>query len=350
MIVKKPRAVDCHSLVRRGPLLWAALICLLAPAAHAGLGLHRIIVLPEVRGQFGRLALDTAHQRLFVPVTGSDSLLAVDLEKGVISNRLKGLNAPRDTVFLPDGQVAVSDGGNGAISFHDAATLQPRGTLIFGSDASALQLDPESGNLYLGYGRKQQSGIAVIGSDGKLRAQLPMPDHPQGLVLDTRAQRLYVSFAALNGIAVFDLTDGKLIANWSLGEMAGTNYPLALDADGKRLFVGGRRGDEIAVLDTQSGKLLQNIAAPGDTDALNFDARNHELYASGGIGQLAVYVESADGLLHELDRIATRRGARSGLLDAGSGHYYLAVPASAGKPAEIRIYLVINQPADGEQQ
>jgi DNA-binding beta-propeller fold protein YncE len=331
-------------------MLGAALLGLAVSAAHAELGLQRVITLPGVRGQFGQLALDTTHQRLFVTVTGSSRLLAIDLKKNVISNQLTGLDTPSGVVYLPDGRVAVTGDSNGAISFYTAATLALSGSLIFGSEAGAACFDPVSNQIYLGYGREQHGGVAVIGADGKPLTQLPTTGYPRGLVVDSLARRLYLGFSASNAIAVFDLTDNKQIADWSLGAGDGATYPLILDGDGKYLFIGGRSGDEIAVLDTRSGKVLQTISAPGDVAAMSFDPQHRELYVPGGIGQLAIYTETAGGLLHEIGRIPTRHGARSGLLDADTGHYYLALPATRAEPAAIQVYLVIDRATDATQQ
>lgn len=348
MSINNPAGTTANTSIRlrHGVSLLCALLCLTVFAAHADLALQRVITLPDVRGQFGQLALDPAGGRLFVAVTGSNRLLAVDLKQDRITGQVTGLDGPQGVIYLPDDWVAISGSGSGVISFYTATALALRGSLIFGADAGALCFDPDAKRLYFGYGREQRAGIAEIGTDGKPLAQLSVPDQPEGMVVDPSQHRLYAGFGELNSIAVFDLAAGKQLANWSLGEGENASYPLALDADGKRLFVGGRSGDEMAVLDTQSGKLLQNIAAPGEITTLSFDPHNRELYAPGGIGQLAIYSEGADGLLHVVGRMPTRRGAHSGVLDTDSGRYYLAVPASAGKPAEIRVYLVIDQTAD----
>lgn len=352
MPVKKSVQSDAHFRVRtaRRALIPAAFsLWLAASSAYADLGLQRVIPLPGVRGQIGGLALDSAHHRLFVAVTGSNSLLSVDLEHGTIINRITGLNVPSDVVYLPDDRVAINCRGSGTISFYSTATLAPQASLIFGNNAGALRLDQQSKTLYFGYARDRKHGIAVLGSDGKLQAQLPVADNPLGLAVDAAAHRLYVGFLDLNAITVFDLNDDKQLATWSLGAGDAASYPLELDGDGKRLFIGGRRGDEIAVLDTQTGKLLQTIAGPGDAAVLNFDARNRELYVPGATGQLAIYKEDAAGLLHEIGSIPTRHGARSGVLDADTGRYYLALPATTARPAAIQVYLVVDRAADATQ-
>lgn len=318
-------------------------LSLAASSAYADLGLQRVISLPGVRGQIGGLTLDGAHQRLFVTLTGVNSVLAVDLGQGKVINQITGLNGPVDVTYLQDGRLAINCRNSGTVSFYDAVTRKLKGSLIFGNSAGALRFDPESKKLYFGYARKARNGIAVIGDDGKPLTQFTVADEPLGLAVDATAGRLYVGFPNLNAVTVFDLKDDKPIATWSLGSGDGASYPLELDGDGRRLFIGGRSGDEIAVLDTQTGKLLQAIAAPGDEKVLSFNAQDRELYVPGGTGQLAIYREDAGGLLHEVGQIRTRHGARSGLFDTETGRYYLAVPANQSGPAEIRVYQVVDQ-------
>lgn len=313
--------------------------------AHADLGLQRIITLPGIRGQLGGLALDRAHQRVFVAATGSGGLLTVDLHDGRIIDQVSGLERPRTVVYLPDNRLAVSDSISGVIGFYDADTLDLQSSLIVGHRAGALCSDGATAQLYFGYGRGSQHDIAVLDNRGKLRAQLPAPGIPRGLVLDPLTHRLYAGFSELNAVVVFDVTNRNRIATWTLDTPAAATFPMALDEAGKRLFVAGRSGDQIGVIDSQTGRLLQNIAAPGDAATLAFDPAHRELYVPGGIGQLAVYKEDDRGLLHEVERIPTRHGARSGQLDPESGRYYLAVPAYAGKPAEIRVYLIVEPSA-----
>ncbi|HEX6550429.1 MAG TPA: YncE family protein [Gammaproteobacteria bacterium] len=346
MPVKKSVQSDAHCRVRtarRALIPVAFSLWLAASSAYADLGLQRVISLPGVRGQIGGLALDNAHQHLFVAVTGGNRVLAIDLGQGKIINQITGLNGPGEVTYLPDGRLAINCRNSGTISFYDATTLNLNASVIFGDSAGALRFDPISKKLYFGYARTAQNGIAVVDNDGKPLTQLTVADKPQGLAVDATAGRLYVGFPDLNAITVFDLHDDKPLATWSLGSGDGASYPLELDGDGKRLFIGGRNGDEIAVLDTQTGKQLQAIAAPGDEKVLSFNARDRELYVPGGTGQLAIYREDAEGLLHEVGRILTRHGARNGLFDAESGRYYLAVPANQSGPAEIRVYLVVDR-------
>ena len=308
--------------------------------ASAGLGLHRIIPLPGVRGEFGGMALDKAHQRLFVAVTGSDALLVVALGSGALTSEISNLDYPRSVAYLPASRrIAISNYGSGELDFYDAVSLAPDGSITFGGEADSLVSDNASGRIYFGYGKGHAGGIGIVNDDGQPVMQLPLDSHPAGLVLDVDSGRLYVNLPASREIAVFDVTGDRRLATWELGPGSGANHGMALDAAGNRLFVATRSPDRLLVLDARSGHVLQSLAAPGDVGNLAYNPAGHELYAAGGGGKVVTYRDSREARLVESGEIRTARGARTALFDAQSGRYFLAVPARRHGVAEIRVYL-----------
>ena len=317
------------------------LVFLCSPAlASAGLGLHRVIPLPGVRGEFGGMALDKAHQRLFVSVTGRDALLAVDLGSGALTSEISDLDYPRSVAYLPASRrIAISNYGSGELDFYDAVSLEPDGSITFGGEAGSLVNDDASGRIYFGYGKGHASGIGIVNGSGRPLMQLPLDSHPAGLVLDADSGRLYVNLPASREIAVFDVTNGRRLATWELGVRSGANHVIALDAAGNRLFVATRSPGRLLVLDARSGRVLQSLLAPGDVGSLSYNAVGRELYAADGVGKVVTYRDSRKARLVESGEIRTARGARTALFDPDSGRYFLAVPARRHGVAEIRVYL-----------
>jgi hypothetical protein len=68
-----------------------------------------------------------------------------------------------------------------------------------------------------------------------------------------------------------------------------------------------------------------------------YDPERRRLYVIGGEGAVDVLVRDAD-VLRRAARIPTRAGARTGLWVGSQSRLYVAVPARAGNPAEIRIF------------
>lgn len=339
MVTASPR----HGCAVRAPLrlarFWFPLLLIMMPEAHAGLQLIDTMPLSGIRGELGHMALDPTEQRLYVTGMGSDMLLELDLTTGKVIGRITDLNHPRGVEYLPRSRhLMVSNSGSGGLGVYKADTLVPIRDITFGGDSSDMCLDSITGRSYIGYGEGHRSGIAVIDGDGHPLAQWSLDSHPQGIAVDGRTRRLYVNLPSRHEIAVFNLATGKRTATWSLGTHTGSNFPLTLDSAHQRLFLATRNPDRLLVVDARSGQVLQTLTAPGDVGDLSYDSANGTLYASGGVGRIAVYLSSGNERLLRTEDIRTVRGAHTATLDAINGHYYLAVPAHRRRPAEIRVY------------
>src|SRR5262249_55454982 len=137
---------------------------------------------------------------------------------------------------------------------------------------------------------------------------------------------------------VIDTDKNEVVNRYPLKSAAG-NYPLALDEANHRIFVGCRNKPMVVILDSESGKEVANVAIPGDTDDLFYDAKRKRIYASCGEGFLAV-IRQVDADRYELqEKIATVMDARTSYFDPDTGRLYLGVPRQQGKKGpEIRVY------------
>jgi hypothetical protein len=116
-------------------------------------------------------------------------------------------------------------------------------------------------------------------------------------------------------------------------------YPMALDEANKRIFIGCRIKPSIVVMDSETGKEVAWVDIPDDIDDLFFDAKNKRLYASCGVGSLAV-VRQVDGDRYEtLETIKTVKLARTCFFDSAGERLYLIVPRQEGQEGPtIRVY------------
>ena len=112
---------------------------------------------------------------------------------------------------------------------------------------------------------------------------------------------------------------------------------MALDDASHRLFIGCRRPASLALLDTSSGKMLASIPAVADADDLFYDPVRQRLYMIGGEGFLDVVQRDGDAM-RRVAHVATREGARTGVWAEQQRRLYIAVPASRGRSAEIRVF------------
>jgi hypothetical protein len=310
-----------------------------ARAAAAGpeqpLVLERKIPLGEVRGRIDHLAVDLARERLFVAELGNNSLGVVDLAAGKLLRRIEGLDEPQGVAFNPaTDTVFVADGGDGALHRFTGPELTPLDPIQLGADADNVRLDPEAGQVVVGYG---DGALAVIdAASGRLTSEIRLPGHPESFQLDHDGQRVFVNIPDAHQITVVDRSTGKQVASWGLAD-ADANFPMALDEAGGRLAIGYRDPALLAVFDTDSGAPVARLPACGDTDDVFLDPQRHRLYLSCGAGFLEV-IEQRGDTYEELARIPTIPGARTALFVPERDRLYLAVRASGNEGGAVWVF------------
>jgi hypothetical protein len=116
------------------------------------------------------------------------------------------------------------------------------------------------------------------------------------------------------------------------------NFPMALDEPNHRLFAGCRKPARLVIFDTQSGNPVADLAIPGDTDDLFYDAKRKLIYISCGEGFIDVVEQRSANDYRRIAKVPTASGARTCSFSPDLGRLYLAVPERANQKSEIRVY------------
>lgn len=327
---------------------WVCLVVLLAAGAGALgqaprplLRLVRTIPLPGVKGRLDHLALDPIGRRLFLAAEDNNTVEVIDLAAGRRLRSIPGLRAPQGVAYLPPSErLFVTNQRDGSCMIFDARSFRLLKTIKFPANADNIRYDPASRLLYVGYGRGGIStgGLGVIDTaTDKLLYTIPVAGHPEGFALETRGNRLFVNIPAAAYVTVINRSLRAISASWPLGT-ATQNYPLAFDETHQRLFVGCRRPAIMLVYESVAGGLIASPPIDGDVDDIAYDPRNRRVYVTCGQGSVDVFEQGLHDQYRLLGRLATAPGTHSALFAADSGTLYLAVPATGGRPAEIRVY------------
>jgi hypothetical protein len=117
-------------------------------------------------------------------------------------------------------------------------------------------------------------------------------------------------------------------------------FAMALDEAHHVLFVGSRSPAKLIMINTLSGAEIAELSIPGDADDIFYDAGNGCVYISSGDGYITVVKEVAPNSFQLAQSIQTFPGARTSLLDARSGLYFLGVPQSQNASASVIVYRV----------
>ncbi|MBW8814622.1 MAG: hypothetical protein JF588_14465 [Caulobacterales bacterium] len=317
------------------PWLAAAALAACAPPAASGapapLVLERTIPLPGVTGRIDHLAFDPARGRLFVAELGNGTVEAVDVAAGKVAGRIGGLSEPQGLAVLSTGELAVANGGDGAVRFFRLADLAPLARLPLGPDADDERVDA-AGHLVVGYGA---GALATIDpASRRVLSTIALPAHPEGF--QVAGPRAYVNLPDAGGIGVADPASGKLAATWP-NRGRRWNFPLAVDPQSGAVAVVYRLPARLVLLDAASGAELQALPTCGDADDLFFDPHRPRLYVSCGDGHVDVLVRQGSRWTR-LALVATGPGARTSLYEASTDRLYVAARAQGGRAAAILVY------------
>src|SRR5262245_30482047 len=98
--------------------LFAAVIVLssLCSSGHAAppvepLKLIQSTTIPNLRGRFDHLALDTKRNRAYVAAMADNQIVAVDLDQGRVRKVIPSISQPQGMMYLADFDVVVATSG-----------------------------------------------------------------------------------------------------------------------------------------------------------------------------------------------------------------------------------------------
>jgi DNA-binding beta-propeller fold protein YncE len=306
-----------------------------APAKSDDLALRIEAKIPlgDVRGRIDHMAADINRSRLFVAELGNNTVGIVDVGEGKVLQVLSGMKEPQGVGYLPSTDTLyIANGGDGSLRLFQGPNYTANGRIDFGNDADNIRVDQSNQRVVVGYGA---GALAVIdGAKTNKTGEVRLPAHPEGFQLEPGAGLSYVNLPNARGIAVADLSSGKVTAIWPVGG-ASANFPMALNGDANQVLAVFRNPPKLGVFDKRGGSIVRMVDTCGDADDVFMDAKRHRVYVSCGAGVIDIF----DARSYErVSRIPTVSGARTSLFVPELDRLFLAVRAGGGNPAAIWVY------------
>src|SRR3954470_13136733 len=218
------------ALLLLGPLMAKA------QTAAAPLQLEVKVPLGPVSGRIDHLAIDIRRQWLFVAELGNDSVGVIDVANRKLISTMRGFQEPQGIGYEPSTDTLyMANAGAGSVRVLRADDFTLLGRIELGDDADNVRIDPQRGQVLVGYGK---GALAVI--DPRTRAKLsdiPLRAHPESFQIEPGGARAFVNVPDTGLIQVVDLAKGQAIGAFpTQGYHA--NFPLALEKVGTpTLFV-----------------------------------------------------------------------------------------------------------------
>jgi len=320
----------------RHVVLVASLVFGTVPASSQSLLLAQTIDLPGVSGRIDHLAVDLEGKRLFVAALAAGSLEVVDLSAGRVVARFASLVEPQGVAYLAARhRVVVASGGSGRVEAYEGAPSAVAAVSNL-DDADNVRFDARSDQLWVGYGR----ALALLDPQTlAVTRKIELPGHPEAFELEPAGLRVVVNVPSAGQVVVIDRQSATIASTWPVTGAAG-NFPMAVDESSNRLYIATRRPALLQAYDTTTGRRVAELAICGDADDLFFDAQRRQLYAVCGQGVVAVVAQRGADRQEVVERLQTAPGARTGLFVPSLSTLFVAVPARAGAPAQIRAYTI----------
>jgi DNA-binding beta-propeller fold protein YncE len=291
----------------------------------------RTIALKGPVGGLDHLAVDARRGRLFVANTANDSLDVVDLKAGRLLKQIPGQGRIRGIDYSPEvDRVFVGNGTGGVSNTFDAESYELRRSVPLGGDADNVRYDPRTGRLYVVHADTE---LCVIDTrDFTLRSPIALPRNLGAFKLEKGRPRMYVN-AKEGQVVLIDTEKDEVLDKFAVAPFGG-NAAVAIDEPNHRLFVGCRTNPALVVMDSDTGRIVASVPIPGDVDDLSFDPARRRIYASCGVGSIAVIAQQDADHYESLATITTVKRARTSVFNPEDGCLYLAVPRLTERPGQ----------------
>jgi hypothetical protein len=293
------------------------------------------IPLGAVRGRIDHLAVDAVRGRAFIAELENHSLGIVDLNSARLLRRIADLNEPQGVAYVPQTDtVFVANGGDGTVRSFRGEDFLATSRIELGSDADNIRVAGDPALLYVGHG---SGALAIIAAaNGSRRKDIALAAHPESFQISGSSHQIFINLPDARSIAVISPEEPQSPRSWAVGEGRRGNFAMALDDDNHHLIVVFRAPAKLDIRDTRDGRPLAERDTCGDADDVFLDERRQRIYVICGEGFIDVFEARPD--YARLARIATRRGARTGLFNPMLDRLLVAVRASEHKPAALWVY------------
>ncbi|HEY6065049.1 MAG TPA: beta-propeller fold lactonase family protein [Thermoanaerobaculia bacterium] len=291
-------------------------------------GYHVVKTLP-VGGEGGwdYLAVDPSARRLYV--SHATRVEVLDVDSGEKVGAFPDTNGVHGIAIAPDlHRGFVSNGRASTVTVFDLGNLKTVSEIkTTGENPDAILYDPETHRVFAFNGRSSNA-TAIDAATGTVAGTVTLDGKPEFAVRDGRG-RVFVNIEDKSVIDVIDPRKLSVEKHWPLAPCEEPSG-MAIDPKSHRLFV-GCSNRMMALVDADSGKVVTTVPIGEGVDANAFDPESGLAFASCGDGTLTVAHEDSPDKLTVVQKVETRRGARTMALDEKSHRLFLST-AQFGPP------------------
>jgi DNA-binding beta-propeller fold protein YncE len=313
----------------------AAAVAALSAGASARAGdLYHFITQIPVSGDGGwdYLSIDPLAHRLYV--SHGTEVVVIDLQNNQVVGAITNTPGVHGVALAPELGLGVTSNGRenkgGIVDLKTLTTLSKVDTSE-GTDGMCYNAARQEAYLFCG----RASAATVIDVKGqKVVATVPLDGRPEFAQADPTANRIYNNIESKSEVAVIDGAAHTVITNWPIAP-GDSPSGMAIDVKNHRLFL-GCHNQMMVMMNSENGNVVTTVPIGSGVDANAFDPGTLLAFASCGDGTTTIAHEDSPNQLTVVQKLETKRGARTMALDPVTHNIYLATAdflASTNQPS-----------------
>jgi YVTN family beta-propeller protein len=282
---------------------------------------------------------------LFVTNESTGDVYKVHIRKDAMPtaadvSRLPGEPAAHGVIIDPSSHLAfVTRSDANSVDIFDPATMAAVKRIPVADDPDAIFYDELNRLVYVASG---DSHLATL-IDPRTRltlATIPLGGKPEFATLDAPTSLLYQNLHDTDSIVAIDIAKRAVVARWPLqGCKAPTG--MAFDDTHRRLFIGCGANAVLAVFDLSERRVVATIPIGKGPDSVAFDSGLHRIYTTGKSGVLVVIQQDEPNKYRILDTVHLHYGAHTLTVDPTTHAIYVGY---AGLIVNPRVAIFIPRP------
>jgi hypothetical protein len=228
------------------------------------------------------IAIDAVRRRGYVALAGDDALVAIDLERGTVSERrpLRGGDQPVDLALIDGGRVlVVANEGSSSVAFVESAGLSETGRALVGDAPAAVLVDRTGQRVFVACRRANridELGFNADRREWQVVRSVPTDPGPFRLQFNRAGNRLY---AAQDGSPYAIVLNAESLAVAQRPFVGPGQTAFRVDPASDRVYLARRGTGTIEVFDPFSLLAIDRLPIPGDAVHLAIDRENAGIVA-----------------------------------------------------------------------
>ncbi len=259
--------------------------------------------------------LTVNDQQLFVTNESTGDVYKVHIRKDALPTaadvlRFPGEPAAHRVVIEPSSHLAfVSRSDANSVDIFDPATMAAVKRIPVADDPDAIFYDEFNRLVYVASGDSHLATLIDPMSRLTL-ATIPLGGKPEFATLDASAKLLYQNLHDTDSVVAIDLAKRAVVQRWPLqGCRAPTG--MAFDDIHRRLFIGCGANAVLAVFDLSERRVVATIPIGKAPDSVAFDPGLNRIYTTGKSGVLVVIQQDEPNKYKVLDTVHLHYGAHT---------------------------------------